>query len=685
VAEPTIGRGEQVVVRSRLSVVVVAAVSVALLLGGAAPGAVATLRSASASAAPGDVVVGSLTLHHCKVVKRALCGSLLRPWDPTGAVTGNIRIGFAFVRAHDRSRSVLGTLVPREGGPGYSTTGSGASYAAMYGPLMERRNLLLVDQRGTGRSQPIDCPELQNPTGPFNYGDAAGRCAQKLGDKANLYGTALSADDLAAVIDALGLGRIDLYGDSYGTFFAAVFAGRHAAMLRSVILDSAYPPTGETAWYPTQGPAMLRSIDLACERTPACAAAGATTSTLLARVLAEVRRKPFHGRAADGVGHRRRVTVDAEALVSVAFGATYGPAVYGELPGALRAALQGYHKPLVRLTAESLFTGPGGDPADYSEGLDAAVSCHDYPQLYDMTATPEVRRAQYADAVRVQIRSNPRIYAPFTVGEYLRSDWEMADWCLNWPVAPAADPAGPPAPPSGSYPPVPTLVLSGELDSITTPAEGSLVAAAFPQARQVIVANSFHVTAMGDTDECAVRIARRFVRHPSTGLTARRLSCANRVAPLRAVADYHRSYLRGSAAHRVSGSASVKALHASASAVRTAGDLLDRWFDNYSGTGHGLHGGNWSYTGDSVVHFTLHKVRLNRNLAVSGHVTWARYRHTVVATVDIRRVRPNGHVVAGASINGQLVARWDSRTLGARAVIDGRLGGHALVARMRAP
>ena len=143
-----------------------------------------------------------------------------------------------------------------------------------------------------------------------------------------------------------------------------------------------------------------------------------------------------------------------------------------------------------------LYSGSAGDAVDYSEGLDAAVSCHDYPQLYDMTAHSR-RASARSTPTRCRRRSstNPRIYAPFTVGEYLDSDWEMADWCLNWPVAPAAHPAGPPAPPSGSYPDVPTLVLTGELDSITTPEEGALVASAFPAARQVLVANSFHVTA----------------------------------------------------------------------------------------------------------------------------------------------------------------------------------------------
>ena len=100
--------------------------------------------------------------------------------------------------AQDTSRPALGTVVPHEGGPGYSTTGTGEDYAAMYGPLLKRRNLLLVDQRGTGRSEPINCRGLQNLTIAYNV--AAAKCANHLGARADDYTTALSADDVAAVI-----------------------------------------------------------------------------------------------------------------------------------------------------------------------------------------------------------------------------------------------------------------------------------------------------------------------------------------------------------------------------------------------------------------------------------------------------------------------------------------------------
>ena len=332
-----------------------------------------------------QTTIGRVHLRHCHVTAGALCGSIHRSWDTSGRGHGQVTVGFAFVPARDRAAPILGTLVPHEGGPGYSTTGSASEYVPMYGPLLDRRNLLLVDQRGTGRSEPIDCPALQNLTG--RYAPAAGKCGRSLGARSDNYTTAESADDLAAVVRALDLGPVDLYGDSYGTFFAQVFAGRHPGLLRSIVLDSAYPTFGETAWYPTQTPAMRRSFTLACARSVPCASAGRTPMQLLRLVLDHVRRHPYRGLSHDADGRRMHVLVDGKALVSVAFGATYGPYFYREFAAALRSALLGDTAPLLRLVAEA--TGGStyaGKPAAYSEGLDAAVACHDYPQLFDMSA-----------------------------------------------------------------------------------------------------------------------------------------------------------------------------------------------------------------------------------------------------------------------------------------------------------
>ena len=261
-----------------------------------------------------------------------------------------------------------------------------------------------------------------------------------------------------------------MYGDSYGTFFAQVFAGRHPSKVRSVILDSAYPTYGESAWYPTQTPTMQHAFDLACRRSAACKNAGASFLWTLRRVLTKVRAHPWRGVSHDADGRRARVVVNGPTLAAVAFAATYGPAFYREMTAAMRSGLRGDRVPLLRLVAEALGGGTdAGDPVEYSEGLDAAVACHDYPQLYDMKASPAVRQKQYAAALAQRARTRPATYGPFTVRKYARSDWQSLDWCTRWPSAPASNPAGPPTPPSGNYSSVPVLVLSGEMDSITMP------------------------------------------------------------------------------------------------------------------------------------------------------------------------------------------------------------------------
>ncbi len=605
----------------------------------------------------------SATLSPCKVLPQARCGSIERPWEPGNPAAGTVTVGFAFVPARDHSKPVLGTVVPHEGGPGYSTTASAASYAEMYGPLLDRRNLLLVDQRGTGRSEPIDCPRLQDLKG--DYAPAAAACGAALGARADDYSTALSADDLAAVVDALrpslGTGQVDVYGDSYGTFFTQVYAGRHPEQVRSVVLDSAYPAYGEEAWYPTQGPAMRSSFAVVCQRAPACRDAGRPFLPTLEKVLAEVRDKPWRGRAYDADGRRMRVEVDGPGLVAVAFGATYAPAFYRELTAALRSGLSGDRRPLLRLVAEATGGDTDAGPVRaYSEGLDAAVSCHDYPQLYDMTAPPAVRQQQYAAALDARTASDPDTYGPFTVHEYADSDWQTLDWCTQWPSAPASNPAGPPLPPGGHYSDVPVLVLSGELDSITTPAEGSLVATQFPNARQVTVANSFHVTAVGDTDDCAVRIVRSFVTSPGASIPAPLLRCARRVAPVRALGRFPAAL-----------PAQPRAGAVARAAALTVADLQDRWWNNYSSHGVGLRGGRWSYTGDRVVRFRLSGVRLLPGLPVSGTAAWDRDAATMSVSLD----------VAGGHLEGE----WDTRSVGARAVLSGRLHGHPVRITLLSP
>lgn len=636
------------------------------------------------AAVAGTIDVGTLTLERCDVLDGAYCGTLRRPWDPTGAVPGTFDVGFAYVPANDQTRPALGTVVPHEGGPGYSTTGTADSYAAMYGALLERRNLLLVDQRGTGLTAPIDCPALQD--GLLEYGRAAAACAKSLGGRAHLYGSALSADDLGAVVVALGLGRVDVYGDSYGTFFAQVFAGRHPEQVRTLVLDSAYPTYGEDAWYETQSLAMRQSFNRVCTRTAACRALGYTTTARLTALVEDVRARPIVGRARGGDGKLHSLTLDAPAMVYLAFNATYGPATYRELDAAIRAWFWYRDRaPLLRLLAEAYYPGGGtSDPVDYSEGLYAAVSCSDYPQLYDLRDPVATRRQQYAAAIRERITRRPTTYAPFTVREYLASDWQSQSMCLTWPAAPAPYRQGPVVPPGGRYPAVPVLVLAGELDSITTPAEGAIVARQWPRSQRVVVANSFHVTALGDTDGCAARILRSFVsagRLPGVSGTG----CASAVPPVRGTPAFRRSTADAPPARAEDGSTRSRVrLSTVRTTVETVADVLDRWYQTAEVGGRGLRGGSWVSDGYDVVTFELSRYRLVQDLAVSGSVTWDRYAHTVTVDLRVHGTRADGSNVMGSPTTGRLRGSWDTRAAGAEATLRGALGGRPVHATLTA-
>src|ERR1700691_4328871 len=159
---------------------------------------------------PATLQVGTLLLHRCGGGP-AYCGDLDRPMDPTGAVPGRLSVHFEYY-PHSASGNSAGTLVATEGGPGFAATESREDYLALYRPLRRDHDVLIMDNRGTGLSGAVDCPELQSAekwTVPL-----IGACGDSLGNRAPLYSTAYATDDLAAVLTALKIGRIDLYGDS---------------------------------------------------------------------------------------------------------------------------------------------------------------------------------------------------------------------------------------------------------------------------------------------------------------------------------------------------------------------------------------------------------------------------------------------------------------------------------------
>jgi len=640
--------------------------------------AASTRAAADARAA---LTVGSVTLRPC-VNPAAYCGELDRPFDPTGVIPGRLRIHFEYY-PHRAGAKSKGTIVATEGGPGYPATESRDDYLSLFQPLLGQHDFLMMDNRGTGQSGAVDCPALQSAE-TWTV-DLIAACGDSLGARASLYSTAYAADDLAAILDALGIERIDLYGDSYGTYFEQVFALRHPRLLRSIVLDGAYPLNGpDYAWYPSYAPAVRDKFNIACRRFAPCARLSGTSIEHIEPLLAELRAHPFAARAADSDGKPRDFIADPSKLAIVMFGSAPALATVRELDAAARAFMQGDRLPVLRLMAETLSAvdsrDPTADPSKWSAGLAAAVMCQDPPQIFDMRLVPALRTADRDRAVEERKRDHPDTYAPFTIDEYrgMPLDYSFIDQCVHWPVAPIGHPAAHVADGTLGFPPIPALILSGELDDLTTVADGAAVAGAFARGRQVIIANSFHVNALPRARSgCAAQIVRRFVASLAPGDT----SCAPAVPPVRLVPRFavHAAELEPATA-QAGNQADAAQLRWVSAAVATAGDVLARIGGNSTAQGVGLRGGSFRvFHRASGIHLILDRVRWTEDLVVSGTIDAPSARSGMVrATLEV-------DASPADAMRGLLTVRWSEGSAGATARIDGRWGSALVAAQTTAP
>jgi pimeloyl-ACP methyl ester carboxylesterase len=663
----------------------------------AAPASPPALHQAAVPA----ITVGSRTLHRCGRSPLAYCGSLEVPLDYSSAASPAIRIGFRWLPATGTGRAA-GTILAVEGGPGFASTGTETEYVAQAGPLLRTRNMLLVNLRGTGGSTPVNCPPLEHyghiqaQDGPA-FDRAVAACGRQLNHTwryrggswvhaSDLFNTAYSARDVARVMTALRTGRVDLYGDSYGSWFAQVFASRYPARLRSVTLDSTYQVLGLDPWYTTTVVTARRAFDQACARSRACAAAtagshgqSATGWGRISALAGRLARHPVTGQTTTADGTRGRLTVTALTLVNLINNAGFDPVVYRDLDAAGRALL-GHHDaaPLLRIAALSLgFDDDNYALPEYSDGLYFAVSCTDYVQLFSRDAPPATRLSQYHAALASEPAAT---FAPFSVAQWTSLDQytEAYSACLDWPspsrtITPIL--RTPPLVP----PHLPVLIMSGTFDSLTPRLDGATLVAhqIGPSARLVTFANLTHVMLQDQNDACPASIYQAFIRRPSR-LHQLNVGCAARVTPVHTVGTYPLR-LTGAAPARArpGNTATRQALRAVTVALASVGDEVSRYELLSGSTDRGLRGGTVRFSGGNVIRIELRNVRWVTDASVSGTARWNQSAGTVSARLTVRPA--NGAVV-------HLTARW--RPFGAEdqlAVITGTQGGRRLRARAPAP
>jgi pimeloyl-ACP methyl ester carboxylesterase len=629
------------------------------------------------------ITVNGITLTPCVAQYGGYCGSIVRPIDPAGRVAGHISIGFEFYPHTDTGKPSLGTIIAQEGGPGYSTTDSRDGYVRLFAPLRDRRDILLIDKRGTGLSGAIDCPALQNGKGL----SAMRACGQQLGKTAWFYSSSFAADDVAAVLTALHTGSVDYYGDSYGTFFGQVFATRYPKLLRTVVLDSAYPTVGEDRYFQTEienGPAAFA---LACARSPSCD--GPKAKARFETLLSSLRAKPVTGLAPGVDGKIRTVTASPGTLFTIVTNAGNSFTLYRDIDAAARAYLDAHDPvPLLRLVAEATDGEQSGGPAkEFSNGLEAAVQCADYVQLFDMRHDEKTRHAEYLADLAATEKSDPTIYAPFKLADEVDAiaNPDALDLCQAWPTAPAWATPGVPIPAGTKFPSVPVLVLSGELDTVTSPIEGRRAAALFPNAVYIETPNTVHESAIGnggvnvppyggDLAGCGTALVIAFVE--SSGKPPDR-TCLSHIRPVRTVPAFAVTWRDVMPARAASGNtANEEGLKLVSAAAETVGDALARYGVAPDSIGAGLRGGHFTVTQTKTGNMLkLDGAKWTSDLAVSGTIDWNQNTGAIIANVALSAT---GHT-------GTLTLSWNDRQTNAQAHIRGKIDGQSVAATRIAP
>ncbi|MGC4110768.1 MAG: alpha/beta hydrolase [Nocardioides sp.] len=627
-------------------------------------GGTVSADASRASATLSRITVGGEHLHRCHIGagRTTYCGSLRVPLDYRHPRAATIKVGFGWVPS---TGAPGGTLVAMEGGPGYPSTGTSGDFVTMFGGLTRDHDVLLVNARGTGRSTPLNCHRMQRLASPSpRFQAALTACGRQLNHTwrrrdghwvhaSDLFTTANTARDVDRVLDALQMGKVDLYGDSYGTFFAQTFLAHFPGRLRSVVLDSAYEARDLDPLYRTTPQTARRAFDAVCRRAVGCARGSSWRRVgALARAL---RKRPITGDVVGTDDRRHRYTVDVTALVNVVNDAGYDTDPYRQLDAAMRAYLR--HRdptPLLRLYAQDV----GYDYSDYvrtpptyySDAIYFAIACTDYPQLFDLHRRADVRRRELAARLA---RVPRRVFAPFTAQEWshVLGYTEAFRACLTWPSPThRSDPPIPRGPMNPDR--VPVLVLNGSLDSLTPAAGGAHVARQIgPQAHAYVAQNNVHLVALTHDGECGARVLRRFVRAPRARL---RHGCLSRIPPIRAVPSFPRTL---AAATPATGHAPVRWRRLAAVAVAAAGDGLVRYdyVDGYRDLG--LRGGRIRY--DHAGDETLHGLRWTVDTRIDGRV-----RLTRTGARGVLRVTGPG----GAT--RRVVVRW-GRGRFATAVLNG--------------
>lgn len=397
-----------------------------------------------------------------------------------------------------------------EGGPGGSAVASGPGLAREFAATLRHRDLLLVDARGTGESNPLRCPKRDETQRVEEFLDsfldpvAVRRCREHLVKDNDLaqYTTAAIADDVDEVRSALGYAKVNLLGASYGTRVALVYLRRHPEVVRTVNLHAAVPMDA-------RGPQHLAPFTQAafdtlvarCAADAACRAAYPDPRADLSAVLARLAKGPAEVEIVDAEEQKKVMRLSRTGVVQTVRYLLYSPAWASQLPWLLRRGAAGDLAPLAQRAFGIARSLGGGPPA----GLYLSVTCAEDIAFLDPAQATRLAEGSFVGDLRVR---------------------QQVAACAEWPAAKIGKEFLDPVRSS-----VPVLLFTGENDP-ATPREGAeQVAQSLPNSRLLIVPGGAHVFYGLEGVACLDRLAAEMMDKGSVeGLDLE--ACRNSIKPM---------------------------------------------------------------------------------------------------------------------------------------------------------
>jgi pimeloyl-ACP methyl ester carboxylesterase len=441
------------------------------------------------------------TLKACSGQDEFGCATLDVPLDRSGGTPGTVALHYAVQREGPRK-----LLFALSGGPGQSAVSSASSFAVSLDPALRRYRLAVLDQRGTGKSGVLQCPNVQRlRTLDQVAPQAVANCAARIGPRRAFYTTADTVLDIDALRQALGADKIALMGISYGTHVALQYARAFPEHVDRLILDSIVGPDGPDAFLLDTYRYLPRVLAEQCAHG-ACRNA---TKDPVDDVAALVRRinasGPLRGDYYDAQGKRRATQYATPGELSFLLTAgDLNPFLQAALPAAISAARRGDTGPLMRLRR----IGQGGQTRaeDLSLGLNVTTGCTD-------VTLPFPRDAPFADRAAAGQQAlaaiPPTDYDPFDAQTVLQTSY--VDDCLYWPNDAIRQPF------TGPLPDVPALLLGGRLDTRTPLENARATAPELPHSTIVALKGSGHDALDSDITGCTAQALARFIDDVAVG------------------------------------------------------------------------------------------------------------------------------------------------------------------------